>query len=453
MSWFGSVQRAGGARGQLRAILLVLCLAQLLLLGCDRGSESETSESHEGHEHEQEGAAGEGEGHEGHGHSDESAGESHEGHDHADEAAGESHEGHDHGEEEEGEHADEEGVVHLSQSALSRAGIEVAPVTKVALDARISVPAEVQANPDRIAHVSPMVDGKLIEVGAAVGDRVESGQELARMRSIALGEARAELERVNAVVEVTRKAYERQKQLHAEGITAKKNVLAAEADYKAARAEQSAARSRLEVLGVEGGSGPELTLESPIAGLVTERHATRGENVTPDDTLFVVADLARVWVLGRVYEKDLAAVHTGMPATLTLAAYPQRVWQGQVDWVGSALDEKTRTLPVRVELDNADQTLRPGLFGTLQLAAASNGVRVPVVPEAAVQDLEQRKVVFVPAGEPGEFRAVPVVLGRSVSGLVEIVAGLEPDARVVVRGAFTLKSELVRSELGHGHAH
>ncbi|MCB9540676.1 MAG: efflux RND transporter periplasmic adaptor subunit [Myxococcales bacterium] len=336
---------------------------------------------------------------------------------------------------------------------MARSAVRLAEVKRGAVRVALEVPAEVQLNPDRVAHVSPLVEGQLISVDVTLGDTVELGQPLARLRSVELGQARAALSRATALRQVARQTRDRQKRLRAEGISAERSLIEAQLAYDQAGAERDAALSRLKVFGLQGGSGPDMALESPIAGRVVERHATRGENVSPDDTLFVVADLTRVWIIGRVYEQQVAQVAVGMAASLTLGAYPGRRWEGKVDFVGATLDEATRSLPIRMEVDNPDGQLRPGLFGSLYLATDAPTAEGLVVPVGAVQTLEGRSVVFVPGEGAGVFEARMVTVGREAQGQVEIVGGLAAGARVVVEGAFLIKSELMRGQLGHGHAH
>jgi len=398
-------------------IVIVLALA---CVGCEGGG----MDAHSGDAHE------EGDGHEGGG------------------PAGDGHEGH-----AEGGHAEEEGVVHLSPSTLARGGVRVAAVTMGAARGVVEVAAEVHLNPDRVAHISPLVEGQLLGVGVTLGDKVEVEQELAILRSVSLGQARADLSRGVALRDVARQNFVRQQRLRSEGINSERSLLEAQLTLNEANAEQEAARSRLQVFGVTAGSGPDMALSSPIQGVIIERHATRGENVAPSDTLFVVADLSRVWVIGRVYEQQIGAVAPGMEATLSLNAYPGRTWDGTVDFVGAVVDEATRTLPIRVELNNTDGMLRPGLFGTLRLSPSVEGGMRVVVPETAVQTMDDRSVVFVPGDEEGEFVVRGVTLGRSSQGQVEVLEGLERGGSVVVQGGFVLKSELMRGELGEGHAH
>ena len=350
------------------------------------------------------------------------------------------------------DHGDED-VVSLTKEALALSGVQLGVLEERVISTGLKVPAEVRLNPDKVAHISALVSGQLLSVDVTLGDRVEAQAQLAKLRSVELGQARAELSRTTSLRDVAEQHRDRQRRLREEGISAERSLLEAELAYKQANAERDAALSRLQVFGLRGGSGPDMTLISPIAGVVVERHATRGENVSPEDTLFVVADLTRVWVLGRVYEQQIAQIREGMSATLTLSAYPEERWTGEVSFIGATLDESTRSLPIRVELDNLKGLLRPGLFGTLQLFAEHDGVSALMVPESAIQTLEGRTVVFVPGDEEGEFRATTVTVKRSSDGYSEISGPLLAGAQVVISGAFVLKSELMRGELGHGHAH
>ena len=422
----------------------------MLALLAGQGCESCAPEAHPGESHAEHSGHDEHEG-------DEHAHEEHDGTAEGEDHTGERHadEGEDHADEGEGGHGEggEEQVAHLSPEALRRSDIRLGTAEAGVLTGALEVPAEVQLNPDRVAHVSPLVDGQLLSVNATLGDEVDRGARLARLRSVDLGLARAELSRTTAMREVAQQNLERQRRLRSQGISSERSLLEAQLAYEQANAERAAARSRLRVFGVRGGGGPDMNLESPIGGLVVERHAAQGENVSPADTLFKIADVSRVWVIGRVYEQQVAQVVEGMEAMLTLNAYPGRSWTGTIDYIGATLDETTRTLPVRVEVENPDGLLRPGLFGSLRLVSGEPNDSTVVVPLSAIQTYENRTVVFVPGDEQGEFIAYPVTVGRESGQQAEVLQGLEPGARVVVDGAFVIKSELMRGELGHGHAH
>jgi membrane fusion protein, heavy metal efflux system len=352
-----------------------------------------------------------------------------------------------------GDHAGE-GVVKITPAAVARTPIRLVKVASEALRGGVDVPAEVALNPDRVAHVTPLAEGQVASVNAVLGDEVVKGQVLATLRSVALGDARSELARAQAAVRVAGSNHQRQETLEREGIGAQKALVEAEAGLEQARANLAAARARLGVYGAGGTSGASVAVKSPLDGVVIERHATPGEVADPEKPLFVVADTRRVWVIGRVYEQDVALIRRGADATITLEAFHGRSWTGTVSYVATVLDEATRTLGIRVELDNPDGALRPGMFGLIRLdvdGAASTPV--PVVPEDAVQTIEDRQVVFVPGDEAGEYRATPVELGQRAGGKVVVRSGVKPGDSVVAEGAFVLKSELMKGELGEGHAH
>jgi len=346
-----------------------------------------------------------------------------------------------------------ERLVRVSREAIERSGIRIEAALSVPVTGGFEVPAEVQAMPDKQAHVSSVVQGQVARVTASIGDRVEAGQSLAVIRSVALGDARAQASRAHANVEVARANFRRQEELQREGIGAERQFFEAQAELRRAQAEQSAAERALEVYG-RGGSGSEVTIKSPIAGRVISRRASVGEVVGPSDVLFEIVDISRVWVVGRVYQQNIGAIDEGASTIVTLQALSGRTFTAPLDYVAPSLDERTRTLPVRVTLDNPDGVLRPGLFGTLSISpVGAAGRTVTAVTSSAVQRLGDVTVVFVPTQEEGEFRAVPVTVASRGGDLVRLRSGLSEGDPYVAEGAFVLKSELSRGELGEGHAH
>ncbi len=351
-------------------------------------------------------------------------------------------------------HQEEEVVVTLSSQARDSSDIKIAPIERRVLNAGVTIPAEIALNPDHVAHINPLVEGQLLDVQAKLGERVIEGQELARLRSVALGQARAELARTRAIDKVAQQTLDRQKALRSEGINSQRRLLEAQLAREEAKAEHNAARSRLKVFGSTGGSGPDMALKSPISGLVLERHATRGESVTPQDTLFVIADLSTVWVIGKVYVQHMGDIKQGMSAQITFDAYPEHTWNGKIDYIASQIDESTRTLPVRIELSNEEELLKPGMYGRVVLNKGNASDKAQIsVPESALLEVKGKPVVFVPEQDGTRFRAISVVTGTRQAGRVEILSGLESTSQIVVQGGFILKSELMRAELGHGHAH
>jgi multidrug efflux pump subunit AcrA (membrane-fusion protein) len=192
-------------------------------------------------------------------------------------------------------------------------------------------------------------------------------------------------------------------------------------------------------------------LRAPVAGTIIEKHITLGEKLGDDAQAFTIADLSQVWVQFNVYQKDLQVVRRGQRTRIEVGmGIPDGV--GPVAYVAPVVEHVSRTALARVVLKNPEGHWRPGLFVTVHVDAGA--VEAPiVVPRTAVQTLGEGAVVFVE--EDGAFEPVPVTLGRTSDGSVEITKGLEKGTRYVTKGAFELKAMLVTNALGShaGHGH
>jgi membrane fusion protein, copper/silver efflux system len=181
-----------------------------------------------------------------------------------------------------------------------------------------------------------------------------------------------------------------------------------------------------------------LTFYSPISGVVTKKNVVEGAKLDAGAIPYELVDLSEVWVLADVYERELRHVRLGMPATLTLDAFPNRTFEGRVSFVDPLLDPKTRTVKVRLAFPNRTGELRPEMFGEVVLRGATRqGLRVPA---DAVIDSGTQAVVFVSLGD-GKFQPREVKLGDSNGQDVEVVSGLRDGEQVVTRANFLIDSE------------
>ena len=350
------------------------------------------------------------------------------------------------------EHAEKGDVVTLDTAAVAVAGIRVQPVDTVSTTG-LAVTGAITYDANRVSHIGSRTDGRIIALRADIGERVRVGQALAVLESPEVGQTRAEEHEAEALLAIAQENYAREQRLEQQGISSRKELLGARADLRRAEAAHRSARERLRVLGAGNGSGSQFAVTAPFGGVVVQRDASRGEMATPSDQLFTVADLSRVWIELNIFERDLSRVSRGQSASVSTAAYPGRSFPGRIVYVGQVVDTVTRTVGARVEVPNADGMLKPGMFATARIEVDGGGGPVAVVPQEAVQELEGRQVVFVPGDRPGEFRARPVEIGEQAdSGRVIVRSGLTAGDRVVVSGAFTLRSELAKGEIGeHGH--
>lgn len=368
------------------------------------------------------------------------------------------------------EHGDEsgsahvEGLIELNPQKLAAIEISTAQALLRTLSPQLETTGEVGYEQDRLAHVSPRIPGRVIQVPASLGDEVAEGRTLAVIDSVELGEAKARYLAARSREGVTRESYERELGLYQDRITSQKEVLDAKADFLEAEAGRESAEetlrlyglSREQIRGLEPGEPGAATLpvRAPISGRVVEKHVTVGELVTPSESLFTIADLGHVWIWIDVFERDLAKVHEGDDVEVRVDAFPDEVFAGEVTYLSSEVAAETRTVRARIDVENSARLLRPGMFATVRLTDphASEGVESLVLPAAAVVRSGEREIVFLVAGE-GRFRAQPVETGRREGEWVEVLSGLEPGEEVVTEGAFFLKSELARDELGGGHDH
>jgi cobalt-zinc-cadmium efflux system membrane fusion protein len=361
---------------------------------------------------------------------------------------------------------DDDRVV-LAPGAAARVTISTTPVVRRDLLAEISTTAEVGYDEDHLAHVTPRISGRVHEVRASLGQDVKTGQVLAIVDSTELGHAKAEFLQSRARAALARDTLTREARLAADQIAAQSELAAARAAQAEAESTLYTAQETLRLYGLSPGQiegvrpgDPRAALyelRAPVDGRVVDKHLTRGEIVEPKDPLFTVADLRRVWIWIDVYERDLARVHAGDAAEVRTDAFPERVFHGRVSYVGDRVEAATRVVRSRIEVDNADGILRPGMFARVRLTAAGSAAAGPaggtlVVPVGAIQRSGEGFVAFVKVAENTYLRRA-LRLGRRTSDSVEIVDGLSAGEAVVSQGAFILKSEAAKASMGGGHEH
>ncbi len=340
-----------------------------------------------------------------------------------------------------------QGVVTLDTAGIRLGGIVVG-VAEVYTTTGLPVTGSITYDANRVSHIGARTQGRVVKLRADLGVRVRRGQVLALLESPEVGQIRAQHHEAQALVRIAQENYTREQRLEEQGISSRKELLYAEANLRREQAAQQSAEERLRVLGAGEGTGGEFAIVSPFDGVIVARDVSLGEMAGPETTLFTVADLSRVWIELDIFERDLVRVKKGQSATVTVAAHPGRTFPGRIVYIGDIFDPAKRTARARVELRNDDGALKPGMFaeGTIQIG--SNGNIVAVVPQAAVQEIDGRRVVFVPGAANGEFRAVEVEVGESIENdRVVILRGVAPKAAVVTVGAFVLRSELQKEEL------
>lgn len=348
-----------------------------------------------------------------------------------------------------------EGLIELSGEERSRAGLKTEVLQPQPLADTVEVTATVGPNRERVASVLPRLPGRIASIGVKLGDRVKQGQALAVVESIEAGEAHSAYAQARAETAVAKTAFERAERLKAGQIVPEKEYQRARGEYQRSLAQLQAAANKLKQLGVSPQQDGKPTgaftfpVLAPLAGTVIERKAVLGELARTDQSLFVVADLSRVWVEANIREAELGRVRVGAAAKARVSAFPDRVFEGRVNYIGAALDRETRTAPAIIELDNRDGLLRSQMFAAVAIDAGL-AREVLALPESAVTLVQGLATVFVEE-QPGAFEARPLELAGRAGGKVIVKSGVKPGERVVTEGTYALKARLLRSQIGDSH--
>lgn len=348
------------------------------------------------------------------------------------------------------EHEELPSKVKLSPAVTKAANIKVVPAALESLPLTVSLTGEIVADPDKSAQVAARVPGRITSVHFKEGDRVTKGALLAIIESPDAGRARAAARSSEAKARAAKNNAERLQALAGRGLAAAQELKAAEAEATSLEAEAAAARETLRAFGAIGEGGTaRLEVRAPLTGSVLTRNAVVGQTVPAEHLLTSIANLDEAFFLGRLFEKDLARVQAGAIAETRLNAYPTEVFEGRVESVGRQLDPTARTVVARIRVKDKSNRLSVGLFGTALVAEESSEPQEQrlVVPRSAVTEVADKTVVFVQHAD-GDYEVHPVTLGRAAAGRVEVLAGLSEGEAVVVDGAFTLKSAVLKSTFG-----
>jgi len=187
----------------------------------------------------------------------------------------------------------------------------------------------------------------------------------------------------------------------------------------------------------------EISLTAPVSGTITKRDVNQGEVIEANKELMRVTDLSSVWAIAQVYEKDLALLREGSGASVSTDAYPDRLFRGHVTYIDPNIDQQTRTAQVRVELDNPGRVLKIGMYVNVAFGASGTAERtMPMIPSSAVQNINDKQVVFVVTEKSNVFMAKPVRLGKENNGHYIVLEGLTVGDRIVTDGSFSLRAEL-----------
>jgi cobalt-zinc-cadmium efflux system membrane fusion protein len=316
--------------------------------------------------------------------------------------------------------AERQGDVQLAQADVQLARQTYEQQQQIALRAIEGAQTEL-----RVAQEQYDRDSELAAQGAiARRELLESEAHLADARQV-LTEAESRLEVLNARTEVAR------------------SQTALTVAQSRAQLSTETYQTRLQQLGATANPDGTITIKAPIAGTIADREVTLGQSSEDAGAvLMTIVDNRTVLATANIYEKDLSQVSPGQRVRITVASLPDQIFEGQITTVGSVVDGETRVVPVQAELDNAQGTLKPGMFAALEVLTESTPAAVMAIPQSALVEANGQTLVFVRNGNA--FEPVEVTLGRTAGDQVEVLSGLFEGDEVVTQRANQLYAQSLR---------
>jgi len=329
--------------------------------------------------------------------------------------------------------------IEISEEARLLAGIETEPVQRLDVDVERRMLGRVDYDETRVRAITAWTGGRVDRMFVDyTGKEVRQGQPMVSIYSPELLTAQAELIEAHKALEEMKDS-----KLPLIRNTAERMV--------------EAAREKLRLLGLQkaqidavvrqGKPSDHITLHAPQGGVVLTKNVNEGQYVTTGSPIYSIADLSVVWVILEAYETDLPWVDVGQQVAFQTEAYPGKTFGGKVVYIDPVVNEKTRTVRVRLEVPNADRSLKPGMLVRAVrhrdgVAAGGDGPRL-VIPATAPLVTGRRAVVYVEDPQsPGRFEGREIVLGPRAGAHYVVKSGLEEGERVVTRGNFKIDSAI-----------
>ena len=328
--------------------------------------------------------------------------------------------------------APQDGMVHIREA--SRPFIATETVSGTRTGESVSAPARADFRDGAVAQLGAPLDGRIVKVHVQIGDHVREGDPLLTLDCPDAAEMRAAVESATASLREARSALDRQNRMMQQGVGTERDRIAAET--KVSELEAELTRVQADVAFVGMGTGTSVVVRSPISGSVTSRRGTVGMTVPKGgEPIVEVGDASAIWIVADVFERDLPLVREAARVHVQLSSL-NNMLEGHVASIGGVVATGLRTAPVRIAIEHAPVTLRPGMYGRVQIDGAALNLTLPT--EAILIKDGKESFVYVEK-DPLTFERRPVVVAQHAEdGRVQIVSGISPGDKVVVRGALLL---------------
>ena len=341
-------------------------------------------------------------------------------------------------------------VILKGKDTARLAGIETTKAVPGRGTAEIIAPVIISYDATRVAQVPARSPGVVKQVSADIGSWVSAGSPLAVIESATVSGDQSRLTAARSRVQTAESSYRREVELEKKGISAKKEVQAAQQSLHDATAELESLQASLRGVGANNGSGGRYTVKAPVSGMVTQRTVSMNRYVDTLTPLFEIVDTSSMWAEIALPEAELGTVKAGMKVIITMDGQGGREYRGTIAHIAPVIDPQTRTAKARVKLANPGGLLRANMYGQARISAGGSHPSA-AVPRGAIQRAKSVKLAFVRlTSNEFEARRVQVASNHGSGDLVEIASGIEVGEEIVVSGSFLLKTETLKDSIGAG---
>lgn len=304
----------------------------------------------------------------------------------------------------------------------------------------ITLTGKVDFNEDNVIPVYSMVSGNVQDIKVLLGDYVQAGQVLAKVRSSEMAGYSNDLTNAEGNLRVAEKNLDKTKDMYKSGLASLTDSLNAEVAVQQARSELGRVNR---VLSINGGSTEgEYIVRAPISGFIVQKGATNNMAIRADNTtsLFTISDLKNVWIQANVYESNISLIHLGDNVDVTTLAYPGKIFKGKIDKVLNVLDPTSKVMKLRVVLPNPDYALKPEMYASITVTNKENKRALSIPSQALIFDHSQYYVLVY--NNRSDVKITPVQVINTVGDRTFIAAGVNDGDKVIASQAILIYNAL-----------
>lgn len=336
---------------------------------------------------------------------------------------------------------DDSSVVRFSISDTMMSKIETSIATLQQVQGELRLGAKVTADEDKLVDIYPLVGGNVSSVNAELGQFVNKGEVLAVIKSGEIADYQRQLIDAQSDQSVAEKNFSIAQGLYEGKLASEKELLAAKKELEKTKAELDRIQEVFKIYGIT--TKAEYVIKSPISGFVIERNISRDMQLRSDksDNVFTIAQITDVYISANVYENDIAKIHEGQPAQISVIAYPDRIFHGKIDRLFNVLDPATKAMKARVKLHNLDLALKPEMNGTVMIHYLIDAKKRPSIPSSAVIFDKSRYFVMV-YKERNNIETRTVDIFKQTNGVTYISSGLVEGEKVISKNSLFIYDAL-----------